>query len=119
MYVSISALHCHNVLSSMPDLSGRFSSYDMRLGDSLFDDNLLVEGWYRTYDHYIPTIGNGETINSCSSGYPIVVSGKSPSSVGRCVIQCPFLGKSVKNTFSCRLMHSAYDKRFVQYFLAV
>ena len=77
MYLYVSALHCHNVISSMPDLPGRFSSYNRTLGDSFFDDHLLVEGWYSTYDHYIPTIDNGEIFNSCSSGYPIFVSGKS------------------------------------------
>ena len=49
----------------------------MSLHEPLISDHLLREGWYRTDDHHIPTIGNGATINSCGSSYPIVVKGKS------------------------------------------
>ena len=77
IYVSVLAPSCQNVNSSMPDLSARLSSFNMNLNDRLISDHLLEEGWYRTDDHHIPTIGNGATINSCGTFYPIVVKGKS------------------------------------------
>ena len=77
MYVSISDPNCQNVTSILRDLPGRFSSYNMSLGDPLISDHLLEEGWYRTEDHYMATIDSGATINSFGTYYPIVVIGKS------------------------------------------
>ena len=77
IYVSISDQNCQNVISILPNLPERFSSYNMSLGDPLISDHLLEEGWYRTEDHYMPTIDSGATINSFGTYYPIVVSGKS------------------------------------------
>ena len=75
--LSVSAPSCQNVISSIPDLSARLCLYNMSLHEPLISDHLLREGWYRTDDHHIPTIGNGATTNSCGSSYPIVVKGKS------------------------------------------
>ena len=73
----ISDQNCNDVISILPNLPERFSSFNMSLEDPLISDHLLKEGWYRTEDHYMPTIDSGAKINSFGTYYPIVVSGKS------------------------------------------